>query len=252
MAKQINRHIKLRGTIDDISFYKSQDGFLARAKGGVDGDRIKKDPRFRNTRLNGLEFGAGGRASKLFRAAWNPEIKKAADNRMASRVTQLMVRVLKTDPVNDYGERKVSEGELSMFNGFQFNLAVPFDQALNQPLTYGINRVTGAATVDIPSLAPKLAIAAPENTTHINFFAAAAAIDFDLNEATVVRQSTANLPWDTTATAATSLNMALPANSLLPLFLLVGIEFVMIINGKVNPLSKGLSALQVAMVDLPA
>jgi hypothetical protein len=34
MAKQIGI-IKLKGTIGDIAFYKSQDGHLARAKGGV-------------------------------------------------------------------------------------------------------------------------------------------------------------------------------------------------------------------------
>ena len=36
--------IKLRGTIGDITFYKTQDGHLAREKGGVDASRIKNDP----------------------------------------------------------------------------------------------------------------------------------------------------------------------------------------------------------------
>ena len=38
--------IKLKGTIGDVSFYKTKDGYLAREKGGVDGDRIKNDPAF--------------------------------------------------------------------------------------------------------------------------------------------------------------------------------------------------------------
>jgi len=42
MAKQ-KGIIKLEGTIGDIAFYKSQDGHLARAKGGVSADRIKND-----------------------------------------------------------------------------------------------------------------------------------------------------------------------------------------------------------------
>lgn len=251
MAKQINRHIKLRGTIDDISFYKSQDGFLARAKGGVGGDRIKNDPRFRNTRLNGLEFGTGGKASKLFRHALNPEIKKAADNRVASRITQFMVRILKTDPINDYGERKVTEGDLTLLNGFEFNTAVPFGQALKLPFTYGISRVTGQVAIDMPALLPAIDIAAPENTTHFNFFAVAAAVDFELSKVTVVRQSTANQPWDDTTVPATAIDLALPPNSTLPLFLLLGIEFKMIINGKPNPLSPGLNAFQLLTVDLP-
>lgn len=42
MAKQ-SGIIKLEGTIGDITFYKSQDGLLARAKGGVDAKRIQND-----------------------------------------------------------------------------------------------------------------------------------------------------------------------------------------------------------------
>jgi hypothetical protein len=34
--------IKLKGTIGDITFYKTQDGHLAREKGGIDAGRIAK------------------------------------------------------------------------------------------------------------------------------------------------------------------------------------------------------------------
>ena len=57
--------IKLEGRIGDLSFYKSGGDYLARAKGGVDGDRIKNDPAFARTRENGEEFGRAGKASKL-------------------------------------------------------------------------------------------------------------------------------------------------------------------------------------------
>ena len=33
--------IKLKGTIGDITFYKTQDGHLAREKGGIDANRIE-------------------------------------------------------------------------------------------------------------------------------------------------------------------------------------------------------------------
>lgn len=32
--------IKLKGTVGDITFYKTQDGYLAREKGGVEAGRI--------------------------------------------------------------------------------------------------------------------------------------------------------------------------------------------------------------------
>lgn len=252
MAKQINRHIKLSGTIDGISFYKGQDGFLARAKGGVSGDRIKTDPRFKNTRLNGIEFGATGKAAKFFRKVVNTEMRKAGDNRAASRITQVMSRILKSDPNNDWGERKVSEGDLSLLKGFEFNKDVPFGQAVKAPLAFFIDRLGGQVTVDIPAMSPLNGIVAPADATHFRFFAAALAIDFELESVTQVRANTVNLPWDNQPLAATSLEMSLPANSTVPILLLVGIEFAIIVNGRVHNQSKGASALQLAVVDLPA
>ncbi len=62
--------IKLTGQTGGVSFYKtSEDGYLARQKGGVDGERIKNDPEFERTRENGAEFGRAGVASKLLRTS---------------------------------------------------------------------------------------------------------------------------------------------------------------------------------------
>lgn len=51
MAKQ-KGIIKLTGKIGDLSFYKSKDGYLAREKGGVDGERIKNNPELPNFLAN--------------------------------------------------------------------------------------------------------------------------------------------------------------------------------------------------------
>ncbi|MGV8944939.1 MAG: hypothetical protein ACOH1N_00795 [Lutibacter sp.] len=54
MARQTGI-IKLKGTIGDISFYKTSDGHLAREKGGIDKSRIANDPAFQisvNTSFN--------------------------------------------------------------------------------------------------------------------------------------------------------------------------------------------------------
>lgn len=59
--------IKLKGKIGDISFYKTQDGHLAREKGGVDGERIANDPAFVRTRENGAEFGSSANSGKTLR-----------------------------------------------------------------------------------------------------------------------------------------------------------------------------------------
>ncbi len=81
--------IKLKGKIGDISFYKTQDGHLAREKGGVDASRIANDPAFIRTRENGAEFGSSASSGKLLRNALRTMLMTAADNRVASRLSKL-------------------------------------------------------------------------------------------------------------------------------------------------------------------
>lgn len=86
--------IKLDGIIGGITFYKSQDGYLAREKGGVSADRIANDPNFQRTRENGEEFGRAGKAGKLLRNSIRAMLQNASDSRMVSRFTQKMVEVV--------------------------------------------------------------------------------------------------------------------------------------------------------------
>ena len=105
MARQ-DSIIKLNGTIDGISFYKSKDGHLARKAGGVSKARIASDPAFIRTRENGSEFGRAGSAGKVLRTALRGLLQKASDSRVSSRLTAEMIRVVKADTTSDRGLRK--------------------------------------------------------------------------------------------------------------------------------------------------
>ncbi|AXY76187.1 hypothetical protein D3H65_20310 [Paraflavitalea soli] len=249
MPKQISPIVKLKGAIDDISFYKTQDGFMARQKTAISADRIKTDPKFDLLRRAGQEFGTGGKAGKLFRDIWNTELNKARDNRVTSRVTQAMVAVLQSDPTSDLGLRRVENGDLTLLQGFEFNIGVPFAACVKTQFPHTIDRVSGQVRVNLVSHIPRLEIAPPDNATHYSIFAAAAAIDFATGEYSITRQSSASLPWDNDPTVASVLQMAVLPATTLPIFLLLGVEFVKLVNGKSYPLSKGLSSLQVWAVD---
>lgn len=55
MARQSGL-IKIKGTLDNVTFYKSKDGDLAKMKTSVDKDRIANDPAYQRTRENGAEL----------------------------------------------------------------------------------------------------------------------------------------------------------------------------------------------------
>ena len=106
--------IKLKGTIGDITFYKTQDGHLAREKGGIDASRIASDPAFQRTRENGAEFGRAGKAGKILRTSLRALLLNSADGRMVSRLTQRMVKVIQADLVSERGLRNVIDGEAEL------------------------------------------------------------------------------------------------------------------------------------------
>lgn len=238
MAKQ-KGIIKLRGTVGDITFYKTKDGHLAREKGGVDGNRIATDPAFKRTRENGSEFGRAGKSGKVLRAAFRGILLNAADGRMTSRLTQLMMKVLQADAVSVRGERNVIDGEAELLQGFEFNNRAALGGVLFAPFVPSIDRLTGEVTVDIASFIPSNMIMAPGGTTHYKIISAGAEIDFKNEMFVVSSAESAPLPWNMVASVALSQTTTLPANSLHPLFLVVGIEFYQEVNGAMYPLSNG-------------
>ena len=242
--------IKLKGTIGDITFYKTQDGHLAREKGGIDASRIASDPAFQRTRENGSEFGRAGKAGKLLRTAFRPLLLNSADGRMVSRLTQQMVKVIQMDAVSERGLRNVIDGEIELVLGFEFNIRGKLGTSLFAPFTSAIDRVAGTLDVSIPSFVPANMIAAPSGTTHYKIISGGAEIDFEAETYVVATSETAILPWDGTATAPINQVNAVTANSTKPLFLALGVEFYQEINGQMYPLKNGaFNPLSIAKVD---
>jgi hypothetical protein len=242
--------IKLDGTIGDITFYKSKDGYLAREKGGIPADRIANDPAFQRTRENGAEFGRAGKAGKILRNAIRGLLQNASDSRMVSRLTTEMIKVIQEDVTNTRGLRNVIDGEAEMLEGFEFNINGKLGTTLYAPFVGTIDRVAGSITAALAAFVPANMVAAPGGTTHFKIVSAGAEIDFENETFVVATSATAVLPWDYNPTAAINLANAVTANSTHPLFLALGIEFYQELNGAMYPLKNGaFNALALAKVD---
>nr|WP_315178589.1 hypothetical protein [uncultured Flavobacterium sp.] len=231
--------IKLKGTIGDITFYKTQDGHLAREKGGIDANRIKNDPAFQRTRENGSEFGRAGKAGKILRTALRALLLNSADGRMVSRLTQAMVKVIQADVTSVRGLRNVIDGEAELLAGFEFNVRGKLGTSLFAPFVGAIDRVTGEINVDLAPFVPANMIAAPSGTTHFKIISAGAEVDFEAEVFVATNSETAILPWDTNITVAISQTNMVTANTTKPLFLALGVEFYQEVNGQMYPLKNG-------------
>ncbi len=238
MAKQ-KGIIPLKGTIGNITFYKTKDGYLAKEKTGLDGSRIATDPAFQRTRENGAEFGRSGKGGKTLRTAIRSLIQNISDGRMIARLTKEMMRAVKADTTNPRGARNLVDGDLLLLQGFEFNANSKLGTTLFAPVSHTINRVTGELSVNLAPFVPANMIAAPAGTTHFKITTAGAEVDFE-NESYVSEiHATAELPWNATATAAINLVNNVTANSTKSLFLVLGIEFYQEVNGGMYPLKNG-------------
>ena len=231
--------IKLKGTIGDITFYKTKDGHLAREKGGIEASRIKNDPAFQRTRENGSEFGRAGTAGKILRTSLRSLLVNSADGRMVSRLTQAMVKVIQADMISVRGLRNVIDGEAELLNGFEFNIRGKLGTSLFAPFVSVIDRASGAISVDLDSFIPANMIAAPSGTTHYKIISAGAEIDFEAETFVEAHSETAILPWDAAATVPISQVNAVTPGSTKPLFLALGVEFYQEVNGQMYALKNG-------------
>jgi hypothetical protein len=239
--------IKLDGTIGDITFYKSKDGYLARERGGIPADRIANDAAFQRTR----EFGRAGKAGKILRNAIRALLQNASDSRMVSRLTKKMVQVIQEDATNPRGQRNVIDGEAELLAGFEFNLNGKLGTTLYAPFTSTIDRAAGTLAVNIPVFVPANMVAAPGGATHFKIVSAGAEVDFENESFVADSQETAIMPWDANPVAAAiALSNAVTAASTHPLFLVLGIEFYQQVNGQMYPLKNGaFNALAIVAVD---
>jgi hypothetical protein len=238
MAK-LNGILKIEGTLQDMTFYKTQDGHLVKTKSGVSGDRIANDPAFARTRENGSEFGSAASAGKLLRDSVRTMVSTASDNRVTARVTQTMTQIKNLDTTSMRGERTVDVGIATaegkaLLKGFNFNDKAILGAILYKP--YSVNTSTGV--ISIADLVPINDIAAPTGATHVSVKGAFAIVDFAAGTSDVGYTNIQNLAIDGTSTSVTLTPASVPSGSGIKLFLLQ-VEFFQEVNAVQYSLNNG-------------
>lgn len=238
MAK-LNGIIKLEGTLDNLTFYKGKEGYLVRTKGGVSKERIKNDPAFERTRENGSEFGHSATSGKLLRTSVRNLMIRAKDNRVSSRVTQVMTKVKNEDTGSVRGQRNVASGLSTpqgkeVLKGFDFNNRALLNSVLFAP--YSLDNATGE--IVIPDMIPTNDISYPGGATHVNLSSAFIKVDFEAGTHSIEYSPTVNLAIDTTSETQTLTPAAVPTGSGNDIYVIL-IEFFQEINGVQYPLKNG-------------
>lgn len=231
--------LKVEGTLDNLTFYKTKDGHLVKTKGGVSGERIASDPAFVRTRENGAEFATSASSGKLLRDSLRTLAMNASDGRIVSRLMQLMAKIKNLDATSARGERNVGVGVATaaakaLLKGFEFNNAALLGSILFKP--YAVNTTTGVIT--ITGLVPANDVTVPSGATHMSISGAAANINFATGIVDVKSTNVQNLAVNAAATTVTLTPTAVPAGTGTKLFLLK-VEFFQQVNGTQYSLKNG-------------
>ncbi|MCX2680666.1 hypothetical protein OOZ15_11995 [Galbibacter sp. EGI 63066] len=251
MAKQ-DGIIKLKGTMDGVTFYKTADGYVARKKGGIDKKRLENHPAFQRTRENNAEFARAGLGSKLIRKAILPLLKNAKDPRVNSRLTKELLAIIKTDTVNGRGLRTIADGVMEPLEGFNFNGNGKLDSALYSAYALNLDRVAGSLQLQIDAFTANEYIIAPSGTMHFEIVLGMAELDFNGNAFVFNSNKTAITPWGAQEVPAIDMSANVTADSTLPLLQVMGVNFYQEVNGQMYPLRNGsFNALAVVGIDKP-
>lgn len=240
---------KVRGTLDDVNFYKSEDGYRMRTKGGVSGDRIKNDPAFERTRENNNEFATCAQGGKMLRRATIDLMANAKDSRVTSRLTKSMFQIKDADLTSFRGNRQIAIGMGTLegrqaLKGFEFNKRATISEVLLKEFT--LDPATGE--IVILDFNPLLHLLKPEGATHVSLTSGFLNLDFATGEKDMQMSPVFNTPLNATAQTVT-LTPPSPASGSGNALYFLKIAFFQEVNGIQYPLKNGaFNALQLVEV----
>ena len=231
--------IKIQGTLDNLTFYKSADGHLVRTKGGVSKNRIMNDPAFQRTRENGTEFGHSATSGKMLRTAVGTLLFHAKDRRLSSRLMTVMSQIKNLDSTGIRGERHVSEGLGTaegrlLLKGFDFNAQAALGSVLYVPTV--LDTPTGKVTLS--DFIPAEQVMFPDGATHFSMRSAFVNLDFATGVFETTYSPIENHLLDNTLTSFTLTPSAAATGSGTAIYLIL-IEFFQQVNGVQYGLNNG-------------
>ena len=155
---KIEQGVEFTGSVGNFTAYRMRgvDGIVVRKKGGASKERIKKDPRFLQTRLLNAEFAGRSATSRRIMSILRP-LKPLADYNIAGPLNALLRPIQVEDPKSEKGKRAIILSEYpGVLEGFSLNRKVVFESIVKAPLGITVSRKTMTAEVNIPPLMPDI------------------------------------------------------------------------------------------------
>lgn len=235
MARQTGV-LKFEGTIDEIIFYKRNGKYYARKKGAPSREKLKKGKEFENSRRVSAEFGHASKiASKLYRSC-KGILNSGRHDGLHGKLTSILNRVIQSDPVSEYGHRRLRFGNLELMKGFDFEATSLKSLIANMPTVDHQGQVVRINFSRIGDVKKK---AIPDGATHYRVDLLWCRLD-EVTEKVGYQEYQGNIielnaSLDLNGVVEMDLGNALQSEEVL--FVVMGIVFLQEVNGKMDELA---------------
>jgi len=222
---------------------------MKKKKGVVDRKRVHNDPAFERTRENNAEFSRASKANGLLRYAFKPGLINKGTPAISGRLTNAMLKILKSDPVNGRGERRVCLGTASLLEGFNFNRDVSLQNVLLARYSITFDQEAVLVTISFPSFLPHSMIETASEANAFIITGMAASLHFEKETWPVAQVQTDVL--NISPLSYNNLQLQLPVHDHQPdntIVVALGIEFIRAMGRSVSLVEKKHNALAVVKV----
>ena len=162
MAK-ISPVIPFPKSFGNISVYKMYgvEKLVAREKHGPTKEQIETLPCYAKLRLCQQEFAGCGKGASLLSLA-TFAVKPLSDPSYIGKLVKICKIIQGQDTVNPLGKRSIIFSDSgSIFDGFNINSLIPFENVIQLPITYNLVRNSAQATIILPKLHPEINMSNP-------------------------------------------------------------------------------------------
>jgi hypothetical protein len=225
MAKQAGQYL-IEGTIDNLTFSKTEDGYLVKKKSRLSREKVLTDPDFAQTRYNAQEFKEAIKSGQVIRSALHSLIKPLADTKLSSRMNTALLKVVQSDPEGTLGERKASNGDPTLLKGFEFNRHLTMKKRFSAAYTISHDETNNLLHIDIPGFKPSSCIESPQGAHSFRLVCGVGVVNLEERKyAPIHKQESVLLPLRKTATDAIRFSLPTQIAPDQTLFAVLGIWF---------------------------
>jgi len=187
--------VRLRGTIDGVTYTEGINGRLSRSKSSLDKSKMDSNPKYETLRLMQRELSLFSKFGSLMRSGIKSELARVKPYKGVQRLNKLLNQIKNEDTLHRMGERTVGEGLQSpkgkaLLTNFDFYGKTSLNAVIDKAFT--LNEATGVITIE--KLNPKRDVLAPKNVSHLQLRSIVIGLDEGEAMAAVKRSEEVYLP----------------------------------------------------------